>query len=366
MQTDMQSTPSHTTACNNPGSDVQDRRATFADTVAKQLFQADNDDTPVNRTHDEHDNLSKLTVLAPRHTSEASASMHNAEPPGKKIRPKPKPNQGDERGRPSARQEWQTVGDRKASKGSRKQRTSTEVPSAPRPPPTQELAPTPVKRQQPIPMAIDESSDDVRRLEEQSSLLAKRNAELAELLAENTRMLQELELQNSAITKAVDKLTRTKREAEEAAAAAIATASHSAEESSPITMAVEQDKTPEKKRTSKKSSLVISEERTPPKPPEGTPQKKKKKKVSNSPASQPNSNPNIDPTTNRYEPLMSEASDDEDSFADAIEVNVLATVDVTGESAVNDGHKATATPPSPPSTNSETPGFGSNGVGSTE
>jgi hypothetical protein len=98
--------------------------------------------------------------------------------------------------------------------------------------------------------------------------------------------------------------------------------------------------------------------RTPPKPPEGTPQRKKKKKVSESPASNPN--------TNRFSPLRGAASDDEESFAEANETHEsLEPVNVPGEPVVDDDLKAAATPPTTPS-NKESPGSGSNGVGSVE
>jgi hypothetical protein len=241
--------------------------------------------------------------------------------------------------------DWQTV---KARNPNPRQQQRAKLTA--KPPPTTAAPIT----EQPAPRVTSERrTDDIQRLEEKNVTLEKRNDELAAMMAATNLLLQDLSLQNAALTAAMADFTRKSQEAE--AAAAAAESPDSDRYSTPVNAG--HALTPVKKRTSKKSSSELIVERTPPKPPEGTPQRKKKKKVSESPASNPN--------TNRFSPLRGAASDDEDSFAAANETQELEPVNVPGESVLDDDdRKAAAT--TPPPSNKKSPGSGSNGVGQVE
>jgi hypothetical protein len=328
---------------------------TFAATAAKRLFttetagsQEGNQASAEIPTND----ITKLTRLQSSHTRSAQpavAAPHNAEPPGKRVGAKMRSSTADGSAPAPAQEstDWQTV---KVRNTQSRQQQRAKVTAKP---PPDMVAPT---AEQPVPKATEERrSEDIQRLEEKNSRLEKRNDELAEMMAATNRLLQDLSIQNAALTAAMADFTRKTQEAEEAAAAAASPDND--RYSTPVNAG--HALTPVKKRTSKKSSSELIVERTPPKPPEGTPQRKKKKKVSESPASNPN--------TNRFSPLRGAASDDEDSSAVANEINELDPVNVPGESVLvdSDDHKAAATTPPSPS-NNKSPGSGSNGVGQPE
>ena len=319
---------------------------TFAATAAKRLFATDTAESQAGNQASAKPPANDISTLT-RLQSSNTRSVHpvevlqNAEPPGKKVGQKLRRSSQAVSAPARDSTDWQTVKDRN-SKSRQQQRAKETL----KPPPAT-VAPT---VEQPVPRVIDErSSADIQRLEEKNSTLEQRNDELAAMMAATNLLLQDLSLKNAALTAAMAEFTSKSEAAEVAAAAAAISDRYSTPVNTGNAM------TPVKKRASKKSSLELTVERTPPKPPEGTPQRNKKKKVSKSPASNPN--------TNRFSPLRGAATDDEDSSAEANETNELAPVNVPGESAVDDDHKATATTPTP---KPELPGFGSNGVGSAE